>query len=258
MAIDYNGLVTEGFPRQIADTIRAAILEGKLVADERLPTEEELATRFGVSRPTIREALKRLAAQNLVRSRRGPAGGTFVTVPTQEETRLLVANAASLLVSMGEFSLAHLAEARLLIESACCHLAARRRTRAQMDRLRIEIERQSEPTLSDEMFCASDVEFHRILVEAADNPALSFASAGIVEAVQPAINLAVFRLRDRRTVVKQHKQIVDALDARDGESAAAALAAYMKTLRVLSQRVRNRRKADRDSADPTPGDRRRA
>ena len=74
MAIDYQGLVTQGLARQIAEKLREAILEGRLHVNERLPTEYELAARFNVSRPTIREALKRLAAQNLIRSRRGPAG----------------------------------------------------------------------------------------------------------------------------------------------------------------------------------------
>ena len=68
-------IVTKSAAKQIAEHIRGAILEGRLKGDERLPTEEELAARYGVSRPTVREALKRLAAQNLISSKRGPAGG---------------------------------------------------------------------------------------------------------------------------------------------------------------------------------------
>src|SRR5882762_2184264 len=85
MAINYQSIVADGLSKQIARSIREAILGGALKVDERLPTEEELALKFGVSRPTIREALKRLAAQNLVRSQRGPAGGTFVSRPSLEE-----------------------------------------------------------------------------------------------------------------------------------------------------------------------------
>ena len=124
MAIDYQGIVAHGLAAQIAGKIREAILEGRLKVDERLPTEHDLANRFGVSRPTIREALKRLAAQNLIRSRRGPTGGTFVNEPSGQEARLAVANAASLLVSLGEFSLQDIAEARTELELVCCRLAA--------------------------------------------------------------------------------------------------------------------------------------
>ena len=60
---------------QIAQAIRDAIVAGRLMVDERLPSEAELADRFAVSRPTVREALKRLAAQNLIRTQRGATGG---------------------------------------------------------------------------------------------------------------------------------------------------------------------------------------
>jgi GntR family transcriptional regulator, transcriptional repressor for pyruvate dehydrogenase complex len=230
MAIDYQGLVTQGLASQIADQIRAAILAGRLKVDERLPTEEELAARWGVSRPTIREALKRLAAQNLIRSRRGPAGGTFVTQPSRDESRLAVATTAALLVSLGEFGLHDIAEARLELETTCCRLAASRRTPAQLAALEAEVARQRTPELSDEDFCASDVRFHRTLVAAAGNPVLDFAAAGIIESLQPALNMVVFRYRDRGTVAAQHERLCRALRKRDAAGACAALGAYMRDL----------------------------
>ena len=96
MIIDYQGPATQWHAMRIAADIRAAIVAGRLTVNERLPTEEELAARWRVSRPTIQEALKRLAAQNLIRSRRGPSGGTFVSQPSREEARLTVANVATL------------------------------------------------------------------------------------------------------------------------------------------------------------------
>ena len=230
MTIDYQGLVTQGLARQIAEKLREAILEGRLHVNERLPTEEELAARFSVSRPTIREALKRLAAQNLIRSRRGPTGGTFVSHPTFEEARLAVANAASLLVSMGEFELAHVLEARFEVELLCCRLAATRRTDAHLATMAAEIARQRDPALLDTEFCASDVGFHRALVAAARNPALEFAAAGALDSLQPAVNLVVFRSRDRRQVATQHERIHAALVARDAGVACEALSDYMSTL----------------------------
>ncbi|MDE2350197.1 MAG: FadR family transcriptional regulator, partial [Gammaproteobacteria bacterium] len=194
-AIDYQGLVTQGLAKQISEKIREAILQGRLRMHERLPTEEELAARFLVSRPTIREALKRLAAQNLIRSRRGPAGGTFVNKPSREEWHSTLANAASLLVSTGEFAWSDIVEARQEIEAVCCRLGAARRTEAQLQTLAREVRMQREAGLSDVEFCASDVRFHRTLVECAANPSLEFAAAGIIEALQPAINLIVFRVR---------------------------------------------------------------
>ncbi|MBW2689980.1 MAG: winged helix-turn-helix transcriptional regulator, partial [Deltaproteobacteria bacterium] len=98
MAINYQPLVAESLAKQIAENIRNAIVEGDLKVDDQLPTEEVLAKKFNVSRPTIREALKRLAAQNLIRSRRGPSGGTFVKRPSQEELRSSLTGATMLMV----------------------------------------------------------------------------------------------------------------------------------------------------------------
>jgi DNA-binding FadR family transcriptional regulator len=72
--VSYGQIVTASAAIQIADAIEQMIVRGQLRVDDRLPSETELSAQFGVSRPTVREALKRLAARHLVRSRRGPAG----------------------------------------------------------------------------------------------------------------------------------------------------------------------------------------
>lgn len=245
MAIDYQGIVTSGLATQIAIKIREAILEGQLRVDERLPTEEELATRFRVSRPTIREALKRLAAQNLIRSRRGPTGGTFVNQPSGQEARLAVANAASLLVSLGAFSLQEVAEARTELELVCCRLAATRRTDAHLSALTTEIGRQRLKSITDEEFCASDVRFHGTIVAAAGNPVLEYAAASVLDSLQPAVNMVIFRFRDRTRVADQHERLYQGLVLRDAESACGALTDYMLDLRTqYAQAQQARAKAD--------------
>ncbi len=241
MAIDYQGIVAHGLAVQIATKIRDAIVAGRLKVDERLPTEDELAARFGVSRPTIREALKRLAAQNLIRSRRGPTGGTFVNQPTGQEARLSVANAASLLVSLGEFSLQDIAEARTELELVCCRFAAARRTDAHLATLAAEIDRQRLESITDEEFCASDVRFHHTIVEAAANPVLDYAAASVLDSLQPAVNMVIFRVRDRTRVADQHQRMYQGLVTRDADSACQALTDYMLDLRkqyAQAQRTR--------------------
>ena len=98
--VQENPIVETSISRQIAEQLRAAIIDGKLKIGERLPTEDELAQRYGVSRPSVREALKRLAAQNLVRARRGPSGGNFVIKPSYSELAESLSGAATLLVGM--------------------------------------------------------------------------------------------------------------------------------------------------------------
>ena len=223
-------LVAESLAQQIADQIREIIMDGTLKADERLPTEDDLAKHFGVSRPTIREALKRLSAQNLIRSRRGPAGGTFVNRPTCEELSSDVTTAAALLVSMGEVEIAEVMEARREFEVVCARLAAERRLVSELDTMAAEIEVQRDSSLSDEEFCASDVRFHRALADASHNPAIRFAMFSVIEALQSIDKLERLRSREREAVVEQHERILKALGAQDPDAAAAAVADQIEYL----------------------------
>ena len=115
-------------------------MEGRLKVDERLPTEENLAKRFGVSRPTVREALKFLAAQSLVRSRRGPSGGTFVNRPNLKEQWSSVADAMTLMFSVGEIGLTEITEVRDEVGLICFRFAAERRDDTHLAEMKKELE----------------------------------------------------------------------------------------------------------------------
>lgn len=230
MAINFQPPVTESLAKQIAENIRSAIVDGSLKVDDQLPTEEVLAEKYKVSRPTIREALKRLAAQNLIRSRRGPTGGTFVNRPSQEELRSSMAGAAMLMVSMGEFSLSEIAEARRELELTCCRLAAECRKDEHLEIMAEELARQKDPLTTDEDFCASDVRFHRAMVDATGNPVLQFVMFAVIEALQPATNLVIFRFREREKIIIQHERIYQAIKLQDVTGAEGALAEQMNYL----------------------------
>ncbi|WP_456388867.1 FadR/GntR family transcriptional regulator [Profundibacter sp.] len=218
---------------QIADAIRDAIINGTLIVDERLPSEAELAEKFKVSRPTVREALKRLAAQNLIRTMRGATGGAFVNRLRFEEAYEQQITTSTLLLSMNEVDFETACEARFTLERACAPLSAKRRTADHLATMRAEIHRQAQPGLSDEGFCASDVAFHRALVDGAGNPVLSYQLAGAVEAIEPLMNMITFSARSRERIVELHTEIADAIEAGDGVKGGAALdelATYTVTL----------------------------
>jgi DNA-binding FadR family transcriptional regulator len=115
------------------------------------------------------------------------------------------------------------AEARFALQSACAPLAAERRTDADLAAMRAEIAAQRDPALSDEAFCATDVRFHRAVVDAAGNQLLSFQLAGVIEAMQPLLNMITYRQRDRREIVAAHAALTDALEARDAAAATEQL-----------------------------------
>ncbi|WP_171176242.1 FadR/GntR family transcriptional regulator [Ruegeria sp. HKCCD8929] len=219
---------------QIAQAIKDAIVEGRLIVDERLPSEAELADQFQVSRPTVREALKRLAAQSLIRTQRGAFGGAFVNRLSFEDAYSQQITTSTLLLSMNAVSFDTACEARFALERACAPLSAERRTPDHLATMRAEIVRQNQPGLTDEAFCASDVAFHRALVDGAGNPVLSYQLAGAVEAMQPLMNMITFTARSREAIVALHTRIADAIEARDATAADAALAeltAYTLTLK---------------------------
>ncbi len=215
----------DDLPAQIAKALRDAILSGELAADDRLPSESDLAERFDVSRPTVREALKRLAAQSLIRTQRGAFGGAFVHRLSYEEARAQQATTSTLLLSINEMGFDVACEARYAMEKSCTHLAAERRSNDDLAAMRAEIHRQGQPGLSDEAFCASDVALHRALVDAAGNPVLSYQLAGAVEAMQPLMNMITFSARSREHIVKLHTRLTDAIEQRDPAEADAALMA---------------------------------
>ncbi len=231
---------------QIAAQIRDAIVSGALIVDERLPSEAELSEQFSVSRPTVREALKRLAAQSLIRTQRGATGGAFVNRLSFEDAYPQQITTSTLLLSMNAVSFDTACEARYALERACAPLAAGRRSADHLATMRAEIHRQGQPGLTDEAFCASDVAFHRALVDAAGNPVLSYQLAGAVEAMQPLMNMITFTARDRAQIIARHTGIADALEEGNAVRADAeldALASY--TAELAKDLLAKRPKASR-------------
>ena len=222
---------------QIATAIREEIMQGRLIVDQRLPSEAELADHFHVSRPTVREALKRLAAQSLIRTQRGASGGAFVNRLSFQEAYAQQITTSTLLLSMNAVSFETACEARFALERSCASLCAIRRTADHLADMRAEIHRQSQPGLTDEAFCASDVTFHRALVDGAGNPVLSYQLAGAVEAMQPLMNMITFSARDRAQIVALHVAIADAVEQRDGTGVLTGLTDLEEETQTLAEGV---------------------
>src|SRR3954465_15866261 len=116
----------------IDDQIRQAILTGKLDQGDRLPPERELAGQFGVSRVTVRDALRALEAMGLIEVRVGARGGAFVTVPTGS----LVGQTMSDMMMMSAITPEDIVEARLAVELGTVTLACARATEDDIARMR--------------------------------------------------------------------------------------------------------------------------
>ncbi|MEM7564920.1 MAG: GntR family transcriptional regulator, partial [Pseudomonadota bacterium] len=133
-------IVKASISKQIAEQLREAIISGKFKIGERLPTEDELAQRYGVSRPSVREALKRLAAQNLVRAKRGPSGGNFVIKPSYEKLAESLSGSATLLVGLGALDIKEIMEARRALQGSCLEQAVKNASDEHIKNIEFAIE----------------------------------------------------------------------------------------------------------------------
>ncbi len=113
---------------QVAGQLRALIQNGSIAVGERLPVETQLAAAFGVSRTTVREALRTLGSQGLVHTTRGPTGGTFVSYPDDERLQQSIEAHLGLLNGSARLTDVDYFDAREMIEVPCARLAAERRT----------------------------------------------------------------------------------------------------------------------------------
>ena len=127
---------------QVADQLLSMINSGELKPGDRLPSEAELAADFGVSRTTVREALRILATRNLIHTRKGMAGGHFIVEPTVGSiSEFLVAN-YGLLTAANTVTLEHLLQAREMIEGPAAAIAARNARRRRSREAPLEPQRR--------------------------------------------------------------------------------------------------------------------
>jgi DNA-binding FadR family transcriptional regulator len=148
-------------PQQIADELRAMIVSGTLSEGDSLGREPELVERFGVSRPSLREALRILEAENLITVVRGAHGGVIVHEPDERMT----ARTVSLVLRARNVSLADVFEARSLLEPLAARaIASDRNRRAAVAELRGLIDREEDSIEDPERFAVANAAFHEQLV----------------------------------------------------------------------------------------------
>ena len=198
---------------QIADQIRALIVNGQIGPGERLPSETALAAQFGASRATVREALRGLASQNLIRTSRGTAGGSFVTRPSPEHISEFLSTNFSLLSQTDDVTVAQFLEARALLEVPAALIAIRRED-AWLEALRKEVPDTPLRVDRDEQIIHNS-NFHMALVLAAGNPLLSISMQSILFVLQAHLKRSTLGIDYQERVVCEHRAILSALESQD-------------------------------------------
>ena len=209
-------------PQQIADELRRLIITGELADGDSLGHEPDLIERFGVSRPSLREALRILEAEGLITVVRGVQGGVRVNHPDQR----LTARTAALVLQARNVSLADVFEARTIIEPAAVRLvASARNRRSYARRLRSLIAEQEAAIEDPEAFGPANARFHEELVEMAGNQTLTIVAEMLNEVVARAVT-AVSQVdanggsvATRRRGVRSQERLASLIEAGDADEA---------------------------------------
>ncbi|GAA2613515.1 GntR family transcriptional regulator [Paractinoplanes durhamensis] len=209
----------------LADELRADITSGRLQPGERLPPEPELCVKTGVSRSTVREALRLLASQHLIVTTRGVTGGSFVSHPDAEQLAEGLATGFTLLTNTDGVGLADLLELRRALEVPAAGLAALRRDDDNLLEIRSAL---FDPALDDlETMLAAHAAFHMAVAKATANPLfelvvrpLYYASYG--EEVTDHLPEGYWVQIDA-----DHRRLIDCLVNRDAETAGQVAIAHL-------------------------------
>jgi GntR family transcriptional regulator, transcriptional repressor for pyruvate dehydrogenase complex len=220
----------------IADTLRTRIARGELRAGDALPGEADLIKQFGVSRPTLREALRILEAQALINVARGARGGARIEIPSSR----LAARHVALLLQVQGATLADVYEARLLIEPSAARLAAERAPTPAAKALR-EIIRAEEEALGDaEAFSRAAIRFQERLVEVSGNRTLGLLTHMLRDVVEMQRRAGVARndtypdrLSVRRKVVDAHRRVAALIGAGNGVKAEAQWRQFLSDVAAI-------------------------
>jgi DNA-binding FadR family transcriptional regulator len=203
----------------VADKIRMQVARGAFKPGDALPSETVLMERFGVARPTMREAIRILESDSLISTRRGSRGGPKV----QAITGTVLGRRAGLLLQMNGTTIDDLFEAQSAIEPRAIALAAARRTKADLATLRRLIE-QARHVVDLADFAPIAAAFHVALVRASKNKTLTL----VVEILHTLIcELYRARMIQMRPITKKvidasvelYESVVDRIEARDAVGA---------------------------------------
>src|SRR5262245_16776077 len=200
----------------IVDQIKLLLRQGRLKPGDRLPSERELCERFGVSRVTVREALRVLEAGGLVDIRVGARGGAFVTSPTSQQ----VGEGLADLLNLSPLTAKDVTEARQVFELGIVPMVVERATDEDVADLREMLRTHREALDRGDYEMAMSAEFHVRIAACTHNPAIEM----LVQSFHGPLLMSLLTAKELAPLMGQrgtqeHAAIVDAIAARDVERA---------------------------------------
>lgn len=221
----------------LADELRERILDGEFPEDSPLPTERDLVSQTQMSRSTVREALRILEVQGLVKMKAGRAGGAFVRRPNRDS----VANSVSLLIRGQQIKVADLLETREAIEPFCAQLAARNRTEEDLRALDAANHAIADPGGTLPSFLQANVDWHLAVATASHNELLTGLMTALSHAIYTATENETFVDDEVREVTaKAHKSITAAIRSQNSDAAGRRMTRHVHSYAQAVMEVEER------------------
>ncbi|MFR9728354.1 FadR/GntR family transcriptional regulator [Saccharopolyspora sp. MS10] len=221
--------------RQVAEQLRTQIVSGALPSGSRLPSETELGSMFGVSRSTVREALRQLASQHLIDTTRGVTGGSFVASPDAGAIADNLGGSLGLLVNSRTMSVDHLLEARLLLEPYAARQAAERATPEDLEALARTVGRTGHLDPDDGFTVHWD--FHTTLVSISGNPLLHVMCSPINAVLRGRMHRDRVGRQAWESIDEDHAKVYEAVAGGEAETAETLVREHLLGLRPLYERM---------------------
>jgi GntR family transcriptional repressor for pyruvate dehydrogenase complex len=227
---------------QVAEQMQELIVSGQLQPGERLPSERELADRFGVSRTVIREAVRSLTAKGLIEVQSG--SGMVISIPKVSS----IAEHLGLLLRLNSEGdpLEYIFDVRFVLEVEIAGRAARQATPENIHDLETILENMAAQMKNVEEAARLDVEFHATLAKATQNPLFSILLDSVAEIMLEVRRMGML-LDHERSVLRQHHRILDRVKAEDVEGARQAMSDHLQTGQELTRQVIHLRNAENSS-----------
>jgi len=225
--IKFRPIKTPRAFEEIADQIRTELVNRRLRPGDRLPAERALAEQFGVSRNTLREALRSLENSGLLRLQKGATGGAFV----RESTGDAIITGLRDMFHLGAIQPEHLTEARVLIESIAVRSACERATAEDLEALKENIalaERAAREKINFFDQAAIHLDFHRILARATKNPVMVIVMEALVDVMQHFIR-AIGQQRNP-WVLPSRRRFMKHFEAGESDAAVAEMEQHLERL----------------------------
>lgn len=225
--LEFRPIKTPRAFEEIATQIRKELSNRRLRAGDRLPAERALAQQFGVSRNTLREALRSLENAGLLRLQKGATGGAFV----RESTGDAIVTGLRDMFHLGAIAPEHLTEARVLIESSVVRVACERATPADIAALWANIAAAEKAARDKTDFYAQaalHLDFHRVLARATKNPLMEIVMEALVDVMQHFIQ-AIGQKRNP-WVIPSRRRFMKHFEAGESDAAVAEMEEHLKRL----------------------------